>query len=203
MIFLRYESFRSYLRFYPVTAALIAINLLLFILDHLVFNEFLIDHGYFYSEKGDNYFSLEEPWRYVTAMFLHLDISHIFFNMFSLLVFAPPLERMMGHARYAIFYLLCGIIGNLFIALAAAQPGVGASGAIYGVFGAYLYLAIMKRSLDVNSRKTVYTILIFGLIFSFIGPNIGVWAHIGGLFAGFVLAYAYDWYVTLKQNRRY
>ncbi|SEO24592.1 rhomboid family intramembrane serine protease [Paenibacillus sp. OV219] len=202
MIFLRYESFRSYLRYYPVTAAIIAINILVYVLDHLVFNGSLLDHGYFYSARGNNFFSLEEPWRYVTAEFLHLDISHIFFNMFSILVFAPPLERMLGHVRYALFYLLCGIIGNLFIAIAATNPGAGASGSIYGVFGAYLYLALMKRSLDVNSRKTVYSILIFGVLYSLFAPNIGIWAHVGGLFAGFILAYAYDWYVTLRQNRR-
>ncbi|REE82737.1 rhomboid protease GluP [Paenibacillus taihuensis] len=203
MIFLRYESFRSYLRFYPVTSAIIAINLLVYILDHLVFNGTLLDRGFFRSTPNGHYFSFDEPWRYVTAEFLHLSISHIFYNMFSMLIFAPPLERMLGHVRYAGFYLLCGIVGNLLSAIASTETyGAGASGSIYGVFGAYLYLAVMKRSMDVNSRKTVYTILIFGLLYTFIAPNIGVWAHIGGLFAGFLLMYIYDWYVTLKQNRR-
>ncbi|AZN40270.1 rhomboid family intramembrane serine protease [Paenibacillus albus] len=202
MIFLRYESFRSYLRSYPVTAAIIVINILVYALDHLVFDGSLLEHGYFYSGGAYNYFSLDEPWRYVTAEFLHADLSHIFFNMFSILVFAPPLERMLGHVRYAIFYLLCGVVGHLFVAIADGQPTIGASGCIYGVFGTYLYLALFKRSLDPESRKTVYMILIFGVIFSLIGTNVSIWGHIGGLFAGVVLAYAYDWYVTLKQNRR-
>ncbi|SDX18548.1 rhomboid family intramembrane serine protease [Paenibacillus sp. CF384] len=204
MIFLRYESFRSYLRLYPVTAAIIALNLLIYISDRYILDGVLLERGFFYSEPNNNYFSLAEPWRYVTAQFLHLSISHIFFNMFAVLVFAPPLERMLGHVKYLLFYLLCGIVGNLFSAIAdSSTAGAGASGAIYGVYGAYLYLALMKRSLDPDSRKTVYTILIFGILYSIFAPGIGLWAHFGGLFAGFVLAYAYDWYLIAKKKRRY
>ncbi|NBD26032.1 rhomboid family intramembrane serine protease [Paenibacillus glycinis] len=204
MIFLRYESFGSYLRMFPVTAAIIALNILVYAADHLFLDGRLLDRGLFYSSPNDNYFSLQEPWRYVTAVFLHLNLQHIFFNMFSILVFAPPLERMLGHVKYAVFYLLCGIVGNLFSAIAEqSTAGAGASGAIYGVFGAYLFLALLKRTLDENSRKTVYGILIFGVIYTLIAPNIGIWAHFGGLFAGFVLAYAYDRYLTSKENRRY
>ncbi|QHT60170.1 rhomboid family intramembrane serine protease [Paenibacillus lycopersici] len=204
MIFLRYESFGGYLRMYPVTAAIIAINILVYALDHLVLDGWLLNHGYFYSDPHDNYFSLEKPWRYVTAVFLHLDLAHIFYNMFSILVFAPPLERLLGHVKYAAFYLICGIAANFFSAVVEqSTAGAGASGAIYGVFGAYLFLALMKKTLDPNSRKTVYTILVFGIIYTLIVPNIGIWAHFGGLLAGFVLFYLYDWYWISKQNRRY
>jgi membrane associated rhomboid family serine protease len=196
MIFLRYESFRSYLRLYPVTAAIIALNILIFGAD-LLTNHYLLELGIFNSS-----YSLNEPWRYVTAVFLHLNFQHLLFNMFAILVFAPPLERMLGHFRYALFYLGCGIVGNMFSAIAESGTyGAGASGAIYGVYGAYLYLALMKKTLDESSRKTVYAILIIGLIYSFFAPDIGIWAHIGGLFAGFVFAYGFDWYLTIKRNR--
>lgn len=195
MIFLRYESFGKYLRMFPVTAVIIALNILVYAADHLALDGKLLEHGLFYSYKDQNYFSLDEPWRYVTAIFLHLNLSHIFYNMFSLLVFAPPLERLLGHWKYAAFYLLCGIFGNFFSALVdQSTAGAGASGAIYGIFGAYLFLALMKKTLDPNSRKTVYTILIFGGIYTLIAPNIGIWAHFGGLLAGFLLAYAHDLY---------
>ncbi|RAP75548.1 rhomboid family intramembrane serine protease [Paenibacillus montanisoli] len=204
MIFLRYESFRSYLRLYPVTAAIIAINLAIYIADRYMLGGILLERGLFYSYRDDNYFSLDEPWRYITAQFLHLNLSHIFFNMFAVLVFAPPLERMLGHVKYLAFYLLCGVVGNLFSAIAdSSTAGAGASGAIYGVYGAYLYLALMKRSMDPDSRKTVYTILIFGILYSVFAPGIGLWAHIGGLFAGFVLAYVHDWFLITKRKRRY
>jgi membrane associated rhomboid family serine protease len=149
-----------------------------------------------------NHYGVQEPWRYVTAIFLHNGFYHLFFNMFSILIFAPPLERMLGHVRYALFYLLCGIIGNLFMALMQTSTvAVGASGAIYGVFGAYLYLAVMKKTLDESSRKTLYTILAFGILYTLFVPGIGIWAHFGGLFAGFMLSYGYDWYLTAKRYR--
>jgi rhomboid protease GluP len=204
MIFLRYESFGSYLRMFPVTAAIIAINILVYAADHLFLDGQLMEHGFFYSSPYENYFSMDEPWRYVTAVFLHLDLQHICYNMFSMLVFAPPLERLLGHVKYAVFYLLSGIAGNLLSAIVDhSTAGAGASGAIYGVFGAYLFLALLKRSLDVNSRKTVYSILIFGIIYTLVVPNIGIWAHFGGLLAGFVLMYLYDWYLLAKRNGRY
>ncbi|WP_219836064.1 rhomboid family intramembrane serine protease [Paenibacillus sp. R14(2021)] len=204
MIFLRYESFGKYLRMFPVTAAIIAINVLVYFADHTFLNGQLMEFGYFYSDKYDNYFSLDEPWRYVTAVFLHLNLQHIFYNMFSILIFAPPLERMLGHIKYTVFYLLCGIFGNLLSAIVdTSTAGAGASGAIYGVFGAYLFLALMKRSLDINSRKTVYTILVFGILYTFIIPNIGIWAHFGGLLAGFVLGYANDYFLGSKSNSGY
>lgn len=202
MIFLRYESFRSYLRLYPVTAGIIAINILVYFIDLFSGNHVLLERGMFFSSPDQNHYSLSEPWRYVTAVFLHLGFQHLFFNMFTILIFAPPLERMLGHVRYAVFYLLCGIVGNLFSALAEpVTAGAGASGAIYGIYGAFLYLAVMKKTMDESSRKTVYTILIFGLIYSIFVPGIGIWAHLGGLFAGFVFGYGYDRYVYNKQNR--
>ncbi|MBJ6359844.1 rhomboid family intramembrane serine protease [Paenibacillus sp. GCM10012307] len=193
MIFLRYESFRSYLRLYPVTSTLLALNVLVFMLNYLG-NGNLINFGAFVAFPGDPY-GLQEPWRYVTSIVLHYGWEHLFFNSFSTLVFAPPLERLLGSFRYTIFYVLCGIVGNILSALMfnmiSSDPAlvtVGASGAIYGIFGAYLNLAILqKSSLDEASRKTVFMILGFGLIYSFLVSNINIWAHVGGLIAGFLL----------------
>lgn len=193
MIFLRYESFWGYLKSYPVTSAIIALNLLAFAL--LAFTggstdvETLIRYGAFLQTGSDPY-GLTEPWRYVTSIFLHSGFRHLFFNLFSLLVFAPPLEGLLKRYKYAAFYLLCGVAGNLASALLLGgnSLSVGASGAIYGIYGAYLYIALMRKAyLDEGSRKTVYTILIFGVIYSLISPGINIWAHLGGGMAGFLL----------------
>ncbi len=154
----------------------------------------MLGHGAFVAYPGDPY-GLQEPWRYATSIVLHFGWEHLLFNCFSILVFAPPLERLLGSFRYTVFYVLCGIVGNILSVLmynmnssAPALITVGASGAIYGVFGAYLNLALLhKTRLDDASRKTVYMILIFGLIYSVIVPNINIWAHAGGLIAGFLL----------------
>ncbi|AJY73372.1 rhomboid family intramembrane serine protease [Paenibacillus beijingensis] len=193
MIFLRYESFRGYLKAYPVTSVIIALNALAFVLLTIAGSStdlrMLIRFGAFIQTFDDPY-GLSEPWRYVTSIFLHSGFQHLFFNLFSLLVFAPPLERLLKPLRYAGFFLLCGVAGNLASALIVAgnMLSVGASGAIYGVYGAFLYIALLRKaSLDESSRKTVYTILIFGVIYSFISPGINIWAHLGGGIAGFVL----------------
>jgi len=203
MIFLRYESFRGYLKMYPVTAVLIALNVLIFGYDALFADGALTIKGMFVVIPGFDSYGTLEPWRYVTSMFLHGNLEHLLFNMFALLVFAPPLEHMLGSVRYAVFYLLCGILANLFSAFMITEPtsSVGASGAIYGVYGAYLYLALMKKALDEGSRKTIYTILIFGVIYSVLVPQVNIWAHVGGALAGFVLGYLYDRVLIAKRRR--
>ncbi|HUC93537.1 MAG TPA: rhomboid family intramembrane serine protease [Paenibacillus sp.] len=191
MIFLRYESFRSYVRLYPVTAAILAVNLMVFIADWLFLGRLLTMWGMFYQEPGNNLFGLQQPWRYATSIVLHAGWQHLLFNSFSILVFAPPLERLLGHARYLLFYIMAGILANAVSAVVYAgseQLSVGASGSIYGIFGAYLYMAVFRKyAMDEASRKTVYTILVFGLIYSVLSPNINIWAHIGGGIAGFVM----------------
>ncbi len=77
----------------------------------------------------------------VTAMFVHGGLAHIFFNMLFFVVFGPAIEYLCGHLRFAVFYLACGIAGNLAqIAVSPNShvPALGASGAIAGVLGAYL-----------------------------------------------------------------
>jgi membrane associated rhomboid family serine protease len=191
MIFLRYENFREYLRYYPVTSAILALNLLVFLAD-LALDGRLFAAGAFFQHPVIDRYGLSEPWRYVTSIFLHADWEHLLFNAFAILVFAPPLERLIGHFRYAVFYLLAGILANAYSAAVHVGAGdrisVGASGAVYGVFGAYLYLALFrKRWMDEGSRRTVYAILLFGLLYSVIYPRIDIWAHVGGCLAGFLM----------------
>lgn len=200
MIFLRYESFSQYLRQYPVTAAIIALNLIIFAIDTFS-GHVLLDNGYFSSHSSYDPFGMKEPWRYVTAIFLHLGFEHLFFNMVAMLIFAPPLERMLGHVRYAVFYLLCGIAGSFLSAVVEpVTAAAGASGSIYGLYGAYLYLATMKKTLDQASRKTVYMILIIGILFSIFTQGVSLWGHVGGLIGGFLFAYGYDWYLMRRKR---
>ncbi|MNZ69377.1 Rhomboid protease GluP [compost metagenome] len=141
---------------------------------------------------------------------MHSGLEHILYNMFALLVFAPPLERVLKPWRYTFFYFVCGIMGNAISAgynVLTSDPnvyvGVGASGAIYGVFGAYLFISLFRKTqLDVASRKTVYMILIAGVIFSLIVPKADLWAHIGGALAGFLLYQIFDRTRAWRQRRR-
>ncbi|SHE11192.1 Rhomboid protease gluP [Chlamydia abortus] len=190
MIFLRRESLKQYIRWYPVTSIWIVINLVVFGLMELygssTNSETLIRFGAMYHTPFWN----PELWRYITSVFVHIGGMHLIMNSFFLYVFAPPLERMLGSFKYAIFYLLSGVAGNLVSQWMASSYSVsaGASGAIYGIFGAYLYLSLYhKYMLDRQSQQTVYTMLAIGVVFSLIMPQINLSAHLGGLAGGFLL----------------
>ncbi|WP_410769670.1 rhomboid family intramembrane serine protease [Fontibacillus sp. BL9] len=193
MIFIRYENWKSYLRYYPVTCLILAANLFMFVL--VMFNGGS-DNPYtqlrFGALTNDPYFE-GESWRLFASMFLHHDFGHLFSNCFAILVFAPPLERLLGHWRYALLYIGSGLIGNLISLEIYRQStelhlSVGASGAVYGVYGAFLYIALLQRQLmDESSRKTLYSLLIIGVVFSVIVPQVNWMAHFGGLVGGFFL----------------
>ncbi|WP_018755806.1 rhomboid family intramembrane serine protease [Paenibacillus terrigena] len=190
MIFIRYENFKSYLRFYPVTSVLLLANIVVFILmafDGGSTNTYtLLKYG---AMLNDSHYATEY-WRYFTAMFVHIGFDHLLFNSFALFVFAPPLERLLGSWQYALFYLFSGLLGNVFSDLMASGPtlSAGASGAIYGIYGAYLFIVLLQRSLlDPPSRQTIYMLLGMGLVYSVMVASVNLWAHLGGLVAGFIL----------------
>ncbi|AIQ68253.1 rhomboid family intramembrane serine protease [Paenibacillus graminis] len=195
MIFIRYEKWKGYIRYYPVTCILILLNVLMFIV--LTANggstnlETLLKYGATLNAGPE----MDEMWRYVTATFLHNGFAHLFFNCFALLVFAPPLERLMGWWRYALLYMAGGYIANYLSVIFSSRSvvdtatvSVGASGAIYAVYGAFLYIALLQRGMmDENSSKTLYGLLVMGIIMSFATPYVNWMAHLSGLAAGFFL----------------
>lgn len=134
---------------------------------------------------------LSDWWRYITSMFLHGGFAHLLFNGFALYVFAPPMERLLKPLKYTILYFASGIAGGLLSqwALREAFPpvvSVGASGAIYGLFGAYLYIIIYgKGIMDLQSTRTIQVLLVIGAIYSFM-PGVNLYAHLGGLIGGFI-----------------
>jgi len=143
----------------------------------------------------------------LTSMFMHAGLAHLFGNMLFLWVFGDNIENSMGHVRYLVFYLVCGVLASLaHIATVVALgqdpllPSLGASGAISGVLGGYLLL-FPKRAVRVLMLRTVVTvpaIVAIGMWFVFqiisgIGmlggsaAGVAYGAHIGGFVAGFAL----------------
>src|ERR1044072_1527876 len=123
------------------------------------------------------------------AMFLHSGYVHILFNMLSLWWIGGPLEAALGRARYLTLYLVSGLAGSAltYLIADANQPSLGASGAIFGLFGA---TAVLMRRLKYDMRPVI-ALLVINLIFTFSPAfNIAWQAHIGGLVAGVVMGYA-------------
>ncbi|MCW7941844.1 Rhomboid family protein [Streptomyces hygroscopicus] len=131
----------------------------------------------------------EGQWyRLLTAMFLHANYVHILFNMLSLWWIGAPLEAALGRARYLALYFASGLAGSALTYLIAtpAQPSLGASGAIFGLFGA---TAVLMRRLRYDMRPVI-GLLVVNLIITFGWGNIAWQAHIGGLVGGVVVGYA-------------
>lgn len=190
MLFIRYENWKDYLRYYPVTSLILAINIALFIAMTLQGGSdntgTLLKFGAFVNEAP----YVGQYWRYVASCFLHIGFEHLLFNCFSILVFAPPLERLLGKAQFAIYYLASGFAGNIATVLLAkeAHLSAGASGAIYGIYAAFIYLGVFRRHLlDQASRKVIYSVVAIGAIYSIIMPHISLTGHFGGFVGGFIM----------------
>jgi len=137
----------------------------------------------------------------LTSIFLHGGWMHLIGNMLFLWVFGDNLEDAMGHMRFAVFYLLCGVAASLAHALSvpdSTSPLVGASGAIAGVMGAYIMLHPKVKVLVLAfSRIPLYlpAYIVLGVwiglqfynVWSGTGGNTAWWAHIGGFVMGVLL----------------
>nr|WP_239541443.1 rhomboid family intramembrane serine protease [Pullulanibacillus pueri] len=132
-----------------------------------------------------------EWYRVITPIFTHFDFSHVFFNSFSIFLFAPALESLLGKWKFIVAYLGSGIISNVlqyFFADISLQY-IGASGAIFGLFGIFLFIiTLRKHLLDKGSRQMILVILILNVAWTLFFPsNIDILGHLFGLLAGFVL----------------
>lgn len=135
-------------------------------------------------------------WRLLTAIFLHVGFVHLAFNSIGLLVFGGVVERLYGRVRFFAIYILAGIAGSITsYVFNPITVGAGASGAIFGVMGAFAAFFLASRHvLGETARQTLSGIgilLAVNLFFGFATPEIDNWAHIGGLFSGFVIGLAF------------
>ncbi|KMS87008.1 Rhomboid family protein [Streptomyces regensis] len=176
-----------------LTKILIGINLAVFIAVQA--DSSLLNHLLLYGARPPKPFAptsgvVDGEWyRFVTSMFTHQEYWHIGFNMLSLWWIGGPLEAALGRARYLAVYFVSGLAGGAltYLLTSPQTASLGASGAIFGLFGA---TAVLMRRLNYDLRPVI-ALLVINLIFTF-NPtmNIAWQAHIGGLVAGVVTGYA-------------
>jgi membrane associated rhomboid family serine protease len=132
-----------------------------------------------------------EWWRLITSAFVHVDLLHIFFNMFALWIFGPGLEQLLGRVRFLALYLLSALAGSAAVHLLSSPgtPTLGASGAVFGLLGAALVVTV-RRGYDAS---WLLGLLGINLVFTFLVPNISWQGHLGGLVGGLLMGAALAW----------
>ncbi len=182
-------------KFYPLTYSIIGINIVVYIFSAVLSQniadmdmQILVDMGALYGPytvlKG-------EWWRLFTAMFLHGGMTHILMNMFSLYLIGRGVEIYFEKKAYVSIYLFSGLLGGLASLYVHPQTvGIGASGAIFGVFGALAGFFLAHRDkIETQSKafmKDFGIVLGLNLVLGLSMPSIDVSAHIGGLIVGLI-----------------
>jgi membrane associated rhomboid family serine protease len=135
-----------------------------------------------------------EWYRLVTAMFLHIGLFHLLLNCFAIYVFGGLVEQALGSARFLTIYLVTGFAGSAasFAFGDPARAAAGASGAVFGLLGAWLVFNFRRRSLMLGRANVQWALMLIGinLVFGLVIPRIDWLAHAGGLVAGVAAGFA-------------
>lgn len=168
----------------PAVIALIAVNVVVFLLDQsdptiqfrFADNPLLVARG--------------EAYRLVTAAFLHANFLHLGLNMFGLYIFGPQLERALGWPRFLALYLVAALGAGIcfFFFASLGTFSVGASGAVFGLFGAF-FVILRARGADTSQ---IVGLIVINLFIGASVPGIDNYAHIGGLLTGGAVAFLYE-----------
>jgi rhomboid protease GluP len=185
---------------YTITYALIAINVLVYlamIARGLSPTEptpqNILDWG---GDYGPYTLGREQYWRLFTSTFLHFGIIHIAFNMYVLYQIGPFIETVFGRARYLIIYFLAGLGGSIVSVFVHPQAvGAGASGAIFGLYGAVFGFLLIKRRVLAPAAvksigKSAGIFVLYNVVYGTISRTTDLSAHFGGLLTGFLVGMA-------------
>ena len=191
-----------------VSIIIIALNILVFIIMVFAGLGFISFDGQDLYAWGANYRPAVvngQWWRLLTNIFLHGGLMHLIFNMYGLLFVSIFLEPVLGRAKFIIAYILCGLLASLAsIWWHPATLSVGASGAIFGLYGVLTALLTTNKA-DANSKKglLINNAIFIGinLIIGFTG-GIDNAAHIGGLLAGFIIGYIMYFFIDEPKPKR-
>lgn len=164
-----------------------AINIALFIVMTLAGGSTNTEVLLRYGAKFNPLILEGEWWRLITPMFLHIGLLHLLMNSFALYYLGTAVEQIYGRLRFFWIYLFSGFSGSLLSFLLTPNLSAGASGAIFGLFGALLYFGVIKPKLFFRTMgMNVLVVIGINLVFGFSVPGIDNAGHIGGLMGGFL-----------------
>ncbi|MGQ9641107.1 MAG: rhomboid family intramembrane serine protease [Candidatus Bathycorpusculaceae bacterium] len=181
-------TFETSKRFMP-TYIIVVLNIAVYIYTSVISGDFMeIGYDVILDYGQVNYYVMSGLyWQLFTAMFIHVNIVHLLGNMFFLLIFGLRAEEMFNIQEYLLIYFLSGLAGNLLTLLFGpfAPPSAGASGAIFGVFGACTIY--VRRAFG----QSIVGALLYSLFWLMINvrPGVNNLAHLGGLIVGLLIGY--------------
>ncbi len=170
-----------------ISYTLIALNLIVFLVLTAAGGSTNQDVLIRYGAKVNELISAGEYWRFLSSIFIHIGLIHLIFNLYGLWVLGPFAEIRFGHGRFMALYLVSGIFASVASYLFSTAISAGASGAIFGIMGGLLYFSWQHPELwKTGFGKNLLVVIAVNLGFGFIQPGIDNYAHLGGLFTGFI-----------------
>lgn len=177
----------------PVTIALVAVNVLVFLMLTATGGSEDNVNLYRWGAKYGPAIADGEWWRLILPMFMHIGFFHLLTNSIGLLIFGSMAERLLGSPAYLAIYLVTGILGNVASFIVSPALGAGASGAVFGVIGAFgVYLLLNRQVMGEVARQaltSVAFIIALNIGIGFVTAGIDNAAHVGGLLGGVAMAY--------------
>lgn len=174
-----------------ITYILIAINVIMFAVMTAAGGTENTDVLVKYGAKVNGLIVEGQYWRLITSAFIHIGLAHIAFNMYGLYNIGSLIERIYGHVNYLLIYLIAAFTGSISSFIFSQALSAGASGAIFGLLGALLYLGQKKpRMFSTSFGASVLVVIGFNLIYGFSNTGIDNFAHLGGLIGGYLAANA-------------
>ena len=147
----------------------------------------------FFGAKVNQLIAHGEVWRLFSAMFIHIGIIHLLFNLYALNVLGPMVEGFFGHRRFLLIYIIGGLWGSTASYAFSQALSAGASGAIFGLAGATtVYFLRYRENFGARGRAILQNMLVvigINLVFGLSMTGIDNWGHMGGLVGGAAIAY--------------
>jgi rhomboid protease GluP len=176
-----------------VNLVLIGLMVFLYLLTAAGSQSFTISNVMLYAFGAEQPLAIwqGEWWRLLTAGFLHASFTHIFMNLLVMYYIGRLVEQELGHWQYAVLFVMSVITGNIIglFSTGAQDISIGASGGVFGLFGAILMLGLLdrRRAFWQNEAKVIVLLVVWSLVSSIFQSGVDIGAHIGGALGGFVL----------------
>lgn len=189
-MFTRRETFKQYVTRYPITSLLLMLITVVMILEWFYTGFQDIAEIVYWGGMMPEAVTEHQYWRFFTYAFLHSGLSHFLFNSFSIIILAPPLEKILGKGKYILFMLVTILSTSVFVYAIGSQYGVGASGFGFGLLGLYVFIVLYHKNwLSKEANTIIYSWIAIAWISTFVLPDVSLTGHLGGFIGGIIFGF--------------